>query len=230
MEQLTVLPLSIQNIVQCDQVFGLVHGTRSHSSQLLHVCSYAEQQTHVYTQSSDVRASLAADPEDTEVAVVVELNQLRFVDGSDTELTLDGGDQGRSLEEGAGEELEDASKLGLAAGNLVVEPHNRNVLLSGSLLRLDKSGGSVDAHDQASCDFGVEGTAVAGLFYAQHALHPSNDLVGGGVRWFVQLRKGIVSGAQTFFAARNRSHVDDTGRDCRLLAIFARQDREKAGA
>lgn len=143
----------------------------------------------MYTEGSDVRASLAADPKDAEVAVVVELNQLRFVDGSDTELTLDGGNQGGALEEGTGEELEDTSELGLAARNLVVEPHNRNVLLSGSLLGLDKSGGSVDAHDQASCDFGVESTAVAGLFYAQHALHPSNDLVGGGVRWFVQLRR-----------------------------------------
>lgn len=187
------MPLSIQDIVQCDQVLGLVHGTRSHSSQFLHVRSHAEEQAHVHTEGSDVRASLAADPKDTEMAVIVELDELRLVDGSDTKLTLDGRNQGGSLEEGAGEELEDASKLCLAAGNLVVESHNRNVLLSSTLLGLDESRGSVDTNDQTSCNFGVESTAVAGLFYTEHALYPGNDLVGGGVRWFVQLRKNIVS-------------------------------------
>lgn len=153
----------------------------------------------MYTKGSDVRASLAADPKDTEVAVIVEFDELRLVDGSDTKLTLDGRNQGRSLEEGAGEELEDASKLCLAARNLVVESHNRNVLLSGTLLGLNESRGSVDANDQTSCDFGVESTAVAGLFYTKHALYPGNDLMGGGVRWFIQLRKDIVSeGGKSF--------------------------------
>lgn len=198
MEQLTVLPLSIQNVVQSDQILGLVHSTRSYSSQLLHVCSHTEKKAHVDTEGSNICASLAANPEYAEVAVVVEFDQLRFVDGSDTELTLDGGNQGRSLEERSGKELEDASKLCLAAGNFVVEPHDGNILLSGSLLGLDKSRGSVDANDQTSCDFGIESTAVAGLFYAQHALHPGNDLVGGGVRWFVQLHKGTVSGGKIF--------------------------------
>lgn len=167
--------------MQRDQVLVLVHSTRPHSSQLLHVRANTEQQTQVHTEGSNVRAGLAADPEDTEVAVVVKLDKLGLVDGSDTELTLDGGDQRRALEEGAGEKLKGAGELGLAAGNLVVESYDGAILLSGTLLGLDKARGAVDTDDETSCDFGVEGTAMAGLLDAQHALHPSDDFVGGGV-------------------------------------------------
>lgn len=190
MELLTVLILRIQNIVQCDEVLGLVHSTGSYSSQFLHVGSDTKEQSHVYTEGSDVGTSLTADPEDTEVAVIVELDELGLVDGSDTELSLDGRNQGRALEEGTSEELEDAGKLCLATGNLVVESHDGNILLSGTLLGLDQSCGTVDANDEASGNFGIESTTVASLLDAKHALHPSNDFVGGGVGRFVQLGRG----------------------------------------
>lgn len=48
----------------------------------------------------NVRAGLAGDPENTEVAVIIELDKLGFVDGSDTELALDGRNQRRTLEQG----------------------------------------------------------------------------------------------------------------------------------
>lgn len=173
--------------MQRDQVLVLVHSTRSHSSQLLHVRTDTEQQTQVHTERTNVSASLAADPEDTEVAVVVELDELGLVDGSDTQLALDGGDQGRALEERAGEQLKGAGELGLAARDLVVESYDSNVLLSGSLLGLDQARGAVDADDQTSCDFGIESTAVASLLDAEHALHPGDDFVGRGVRGLVEL-------------------------------------------
>lgn len=195
---LTVLPLGIKDIVQSDQVLGLIHSTGAYAPQFLHVRAYAQQQTQVHAEGSDVGASLAADPEDTEMTVVVELDKLGLVDGSDAELSLDGRDQGRSLEQGASKKLEDARKLGLAAGDLVVESHNRHVLLSCTLLRLDKSRGPVDANDETPCDLGVEGTAVAGLFYAEHALDPCDDFVGGGIGGFVELHtirqyRGVVA-------------------------------------
>ena len=67
------------------------------------------------------------------------------MDGSDTELALDGGDQGRPLEQGTGQGLEGAGELGLAAGNPVVESDDADVLLTSTLLGLDQSSGAVDA-------------------------------------------------------------------------------------
>lgn len=185
--RLTVLPLSIQNVVKGDQVLVLVHSTGAHSSQLLHVRTDTEQKSQVDTECSDVSAGLTADPEDTEVAVVVELNKLGLVDGSDTELTLNGRDQGGSLEQGTGKELEDASKLCPAARDLVVEAHNGNIFLSGSLLGLDETGGTVNADNETTSDLGIKSTTVAGLLGSEHALDPSDDFVGGGVRGLIEL-------------------------------------------
>jgi hypothetical protein len=156
-------PLSIQNIVEGNEVLGLVHGTRAHTSELLHVGTDTKQQTQVHAQGSDIGTSLAAHPEDTQVAVIVKLNQLALVDGSNTKLSLDGGNQRWALEQGTGEGLEGAGELGLAARQLVVETNDGNVLLSGSLLGLDQSSRSIDTDNQTSRDLGVKGTAVTGL-------------------------------------------------------------------
>lgn len=66
------------------------------------------------------------------------------MDGPDTELALDGADQRGALEQRAGERLEGARELRLAAGDLVVEADDAEVLLTGALLRLDEAGGAVD--------------------------------------------------------------------------------------
>lgn len=125
-----------------------------------------KQQTQVHAQGSDIGTSLAAHPEHTQVAVIVKLNQLALVDGSDTQLSLDGGNQRRALEQGTGEGLEGAGELGLAARQLVVETNDGNVLLSGSLLGLDQASRAIDTDNQTSRDLGVEGTAVTGLLNA----------------------------------------------------------------
>jgi hypothetical protein len=56
----------------------------------LHVCTDAEQEAKVNTEGSDVGAGFAAYPEYTKVAVVVEFDELAFVNGSNAELALDG--------------------------------------------------------------------------------------------------------------------------------------------
>jgi hypothetical protein len=127
------------------------------------VSADTKEETKMHAKGTDVGSGLAADPEDTEVAVIVELNELALVDCSDSELALDSGDQGGALEESAGQGLEGLGELRLATGQLVVQADDAHVLLSGSLLGLDQSSGTVDANNQASGDLGVEGTAVARL-------------------------------------------------------------------
>lgn len=110
-------------------VVGLSHRSTPHTAKLLHVSSNSEQKSEMHAKSPDVGSGLARDPEDGEVAVVVELDELALVDGSDTELTLDGRDEGRALEEGSGEGLE-ATGEGLLAGEGGVQADDADVLLS----------------------------------------------------------------------------------------------------
>lgn len=97
----------------------------------------------MYAKCSDVGSSLTAHPEYTQVSVIVELEALGLVDGSYTEDTLDGRDQWRALEESTGEGLEGALELGLTALNCSVEADDTDVLLSSTLLGLNKTCGTV---------------------------------------------------------------------------------------
>jgi hypothetical protein len=123
----------------------------------------SEQKTEMNAEGTNVSSSLAADPENTQLPLVVELVQLALVDRSDTELALDGGDERRALEESSGERLQGARKLRLASRQLVVQADDADILLSGSLLRLDETGGAVNADNEAAGDLGVESAAVTGL-------------------------------------------------------------------
>jgi hypothetical protein len=158
-----VHPLGVEDVVQGDQILGLVHGSTPHTAQLLHVCADTEQKTQMHAEGTDVGSSLAAHPEHAQLPLIVELVQLALVDGSDTELTLDSGNERRSLEQSTSEGLEGARKLRLAARKLVVHADDADVLLSGSLLGLHETGRAVDADDEATSDLGVEGAAVASL-------------------------------------------------------------------
>lgn len=141
-----VLPLGIQDIVKGDHLsVGLRHDTTANSAEFLHMGADSEEQTKMDTECSDIGTGLARNPEDTEVAVIVELDELALVNGADTELALDGRDQGGALEQGACEGLKGRGKGSLAASNLVMETDNATVLLTSSLLGLDESGGAVDA-------------------------------------------------------------------------------------
>jgi hypothetical protein len=158
-----VNPLGIHHIVQSDHTLALVHGSGANTAKLLHVGTNTEEETKVDTEGTDVGTSLTADPEDTEVALVVELVVLALVDGTDTELTLDGGDKRGTLEERTGQGLQSADELRLATGDLVVETDHTHILLTGTLLRLDQTGGTVDTDDQTSSDLGIKGTTVTSL-------------------------------------------------------------------
>jgi len=151
------------------------------------VAADTEKKTQVDAESSDIGTGLAADPEDTQVSVIVELDELALVDGSDTELTLDGRDQGGTLEQRTGESLESAGELSLATGQLVVEADDSHVLLSSTLLGLDETGGAVNADNQAARDLGIESTTVTSLFTSENALDPSDNLVRGRVRGLVEV-------------------------------------------
>jgi hypothetical protein len=71
------------------------------------------------------------------MAVIVEFEELAFVNGTDTELALDGRDKRWTLEQRTGQSLESARKLCLAAGQLVMESDDADVFFSGALLGLD---------------------------------------------------------------------------------------------
>jgi hypothetical protein len=151
------------------------------------VATDTEKETQVNTECSDVGTSLTADPEDTEVSVVIELDELALVDGSDTELTLDGRDQRRTLEKRTGKGLKSASELSLATGQLIVETDNSNILLSGTLLGLDKTSGAVNADNQATGNLGIKSTAVTCLLTSKNALDPSDNLVRGRVGRLIEV-------------------------------------------
>lgn len=150
--------------MQSDHTARLFHSSTAHATQLLHVSTHAEQQTQVDTESTDVGTSLAADPEDTKMAVVVKLIQLALVDGTDTELTLDRRDQRRTLEQRTSQGLQSAAELRLTTRDLVVKANNADILLTGTLLRLNEAGGTVNADDQTASDLGVQSTTVTGFF------------------------------------------------------------------
>lgn len=127
------------------------------------MCSNAQKKTEMDTEGTDVGSSLAGNPEDTEVALIVELDKLRLMNGTDTELTLDGGDKWWTLEESTGQGLEGAGELSLATWELVVKANNADVLLSSSLLGLDEASGAVDTDDQAAGNLWIEGSGVTSL-------------------------------------------------------------------
>lgn len=59
----------------------------------------AEKETKVHAERTDIGASLAIDPEDAKVPVLVELDQLALINRSHTQPPLDGSDERRTLEE-----------------------------------------------------------------------------------------------------------------------------------
>lgn len=146
----------------------------------------AEEQSEVDAEGPDIGTGLARDPEDAEVAVVVKLDELAVVNGADAELTLDGRDEGRALEQGAGQGLDRAAELLLRVEG-AVEAEDADVFLACALLTLDEAGGAVDADGEAAGDLGVEGARVTCLFAPEDAADPRDDLVRGGVRGLVEV-------------------------------------------
>jgi hypothetical protein len=120
------------------------------------------------------------------MTVVVKLEQLGLMNRTDTELTLNGRDQRGALEESTGQSLEGLGELLLGLDG-VVEAEDADVLLTGSLLGLDQTGGTVNADNQASSDLGIKSSTVTSLLDAENAADPGDNLVGRGVGRLVQV-------------------------------------------
>jgi len=146
----------------------------------------AEDVADVNAKGTNVGTSLAADPEDTHIALLIVVEQLALINSPHTEFLLDGGDQRGSLEHGAGQLKECLFNL-LHLLDVLMELDDGNVLFTSGLLGLDESGCIVDASNQAAGNLGVEGAGVAGLVNLQDTLDPCNDLVRGRVRWLVEV-------------------------------------------
>lgn len=132
------------------------------------------------TQSTHIGTSFTADPEDSQMSIVIKLEKLALVDGSDTELTLDGRNQRRTLEQGTSESLHGLSEL-LFIVKSIVKTKDAHVLLTSTLLGLDQTGGAVDTDDQTSSDFGIESTTVASFLDAKNTTNPCDNFVRRGV-------------------------------------------------
>lgn len=141
----------------------------------------------MHAERTDIGAGLAANPEDAEMPVVVELVQLALVDRPDAQLSLDGRYKRRSLEQRARQSLQSPRELRFPTRQSIVEPYHTDVFLPRTLLTFDESGGAVEAHDETTCDFGVERAAVSRLLDPQHALDPGDDFMGGWIRGLVEV-------------------------------------------
>ena len=87
---IVVQPLGIQNIVHGDQALILVLNSRPVSAKLLHLTSNSEKESKMDAECSNIRSGFTTDPKDAHVSLVVVFNEFVLVDGSNTELTLDG--------------------------------------------------------------------------------------------------------------------------------------------
>mmetsp|Transcript_13303 Transcript_13303/g.24656 ORF Transcript_13303/g.24656 Transcript_13303/m.24656 type:complete len:220 (-) Transcript_13303:166-825(-) len=148
------------------------------------------EQTKVHTERTDVCSSLATDVENTEVTLIIVFKELALVDGTDTELALDSRDQRWSLEESTSQSLDSLRELCLGL-NCTVQANDRHVLLSGALLRLDQTSGTIDAHDKTACYLGIECAAVTGLVHSENTTSPSHYFVRRGVGGLVQVDESI---------------------------------------
>jgi hypothetical protein len=218
-------PLGIKDIMKSDHVLLLVHSTRSNTSKLLHVSTNAQQETQVHTESTDVGTGLTADPENTQVALIVEFVKLALVNGSDTELSLDSGDQRWTLEKSTSQGLQSARKLCLSSWELVVQSNDTDVLLTGSLLGLDQTRSAVNADNQTSSNLWIEGTTVTSLLNSEHALDPSNDFVRGWVGGLVKVNDtgadvGLQVALEWSATVWNWGEVTSTDKDCSIVSAI----------
>jgi hypothetical protein len=191
------------------------------------VTADTEEETKVDTEGTDVGTGLARDVEDGKLALVVELEELARVDGADTELPLDSGDERRALEERTSEGLKSARELGLSTRELAVQTEDCNIFLSGTLLALHETGCAVDADNQTSSDLGIESAGVTSALNTEHALEPGDDFVRGRVRGLVEVddTRRDVGGqvaAERVATGGNRGEVTGADQDC-AHALVMRQ-------
>mmetsp|Transcript_1879 Transcript_1879/g.5867 ORF Transcript_1879/g.5867 Transcript_1879/m.5867 type:complete len:315 (+) Transcript_1879:860-1804(+) len=93
------LPLSIQHVVHGHHVVLLGETTGAHTTQLLHETLSADQQTQMLAKSTNVGTGFTGHPEESQVVVLVHLQQFALVDGTHTKATLHCTLLGRTLKE-----------------------------------------------------------------------------------------------------------------------------------
>mmetsp|Transcript_15791 Transcript_15791/g.23555 ORF Transcript_15791/g.23555 Transcript_15791/m.23555 type:complete len:222 (+) Transcript_15791:422-1087(+) len=89
--------LCIQDIMHGTHIIILAQNTRSDPPQLLHMSPGPNQETKVHAKSTNIRSCFTVHPKNTKITLLVKFNQFRFINGTNTKLTLDRRDQGRSL-------------------------------------------------------------------------------------------------------------------------------------
>ena len=185
------VPLGIKDVVHGDHGLVLLEGTGADTSKFLHVGAATEEVTEMDAESTDVGTSLTGDPHNSEVSLLIVLDELQVIDSPDAELLLDSGDQWWPLEAGTGQLLQSSLDL-LDLVDALMQLEHSNVFFTSRLLSLDQSGGILDADDEAASDLGIEGTTVTGLLDLQDLLDPGDDLMGGGVGWLVEVDHTVV--------------------------------------
>ena len=106
------------------------------------------------TKGTDVGTSFAGDPEDTHVTLLVVIEELALIDGSDSKLLLNGGDQRRALEDRAGQAKQGLFNL-LDFLHMLMKLNDSNVLFTSRLLSLNETSGVVDAGNEAPSDLRI---------------------------------------------------------------------------
>ena len=83
----------------------------------------------MHAESSDVGTSLARNPENCKIALLVELEELGLVNGTYAKLALYGRDERGALEERAGESL-DSTREGGGVWECCMDAEDGDILLS----------------------------------------------------------------------------------------------------
>ena len=79
--------------------------------------------------------------------IVVEFQQLAFVDRPNTQLSLDRRNEWWTLEQRASQRLQSPCELCFTTRQLVVESKYADVFFSSALLRFDETSGTVETDD-----------------------------------------------------------------------------------
>ena len=127
------------------------------------MCTDAEHKPQMYAKSSDICSSLAADPEDRKMSVIVEFVKRALINRPYSQLSLDSGDQRRALKESSRKSLECSCEGSFSSRNLVMESDDANILFPSTLLRFHQSSRPIDTNNQAAGDFRIKSSAVASL-------------------------------------------------------------------
>ena len=92
------------------------------------------------------------------------------MNGPNSQLSLDGRNERWPLEQSTSKSLKSTRELSLTTGQFIMQANNTYVLFSGSLLRLDEAGGTIDADNKTAGNFGILSTTVASLFDSKYML------------------------------------------------------------